>query len=139
MSGEAASHINPGAHLSVQVIEGTFALAREGRTGPLAEMIDSGVPIDTRNARGDTLLIVAAYAQHPDTVAELLRRGADVDVVNGAGQTAVACAVFRRDEAILRALLEAGADPARGALTAAQIADRFGMPEMKLVLDAHTA
>jgi ankyrin repeat protein len=130
---------NPGAHLSEEVVEGTFALAREGRTGPLGEMIDAGVPIDTRNARGDTLLIVATYAQQAETVAELLRRGADVDVVNSAGQTAVACAVFRRDEPVLRALLDAGADPDRGSHTAAEIAVQFGMPEMVAVLEDHSA
>ncbi|MDX2377679.1 ankyrin repeat domain-containing protein [Microbacterium sp. LRZ72] len=126
---------NPGAHLSAEVIEGTFDLAREGRTGPLGEMLDAGVPIDTRNARGDTLLIVATYAEQPETVAELLRRGADVDAVNGMGQTAVACAVFRKDPVVLRGLLEAGANPDLGSHTAAQIADQFGMPEMKAVLE----
>ncbi|MFI8595466.1 ankyrin repeat domain-containing protein [Microbacterium sp. NPDC078428] len=126
---------NPGAHLSAEVIDGTFALAREGRTGPLAEMIDTGVPVNTRNARGDTLLIVATYAEHSETVADLLRRGADVNAVNQAGQTAIACAVFRRDVDTLRALLGAGGDPDLSVPTAAQIADQFGLPEMKTVLD----
>ncbi|MGM1017319.1 MAG: ankyrin repeat domain-containing protein [Actinomycetota bacterium] len=128
---------NPGAQVSAEVIEGTFDLARQGRVGPLGEMIDAGVPIDLRNARGDSLLIVATYAQQPEVVAELLRRGADVDVVNGMGQTAVACAVFRKDAPTLRALLDAGADPDAGANTAAQIADQFGMPEMKAVLEEY--
>jgi len=48
--------------LSSEGIEGTFDLARLGWVGPLGEMIDAGVPIDVRNARGDTLLIVATYA-----------------------------------------------------------------------------
>jgi ankyrin repeat protein len=100
-------------------------------------MLDAGVPIDPRNARGDSLLIVATYAQQAETVAELLRRGADVDAVNGMGQTAVACAVFRKDPALLRRLLDAGADPDAGAHTAAQIADQFGMPEMKAVLQEY--
>ena len=131
------SEEDKGAQLSAEVIEGTFDLAREGRVGPLGEMLDAGVPIDTRNARGDSLLIVATYAQQAETVAELLRRGADVDAVNGMGQTAVACAVFRKDPALLRRLLDAGADPDAGAHTAAQIADQFGMPEMKAVLQEY--
>ena len=67
--------------LSSEVIEGTFDLARQGRVGPLSEMIEAGVPIDVRNARGDTLLIVATYAEqgravsrHLIDVHDMLRR-----------------------------------------------------------------
>lgn len=126
----------PGAEPSAQVIEGVFDLAREGRTAPLGEMIDAGVPIDIRNARGDTLLIVAAYQQHGDTVAELLRRGADTSVVNAMGQTAISCAVFRNDEELLRVLLEAGADPRLGTQTGVEIADQFALPRMRQVIES---
>ena len=128
----------PGDDVSDQVVEGVFDLARQGLTGPLGEMIDAGVPIDVRNGRGDTLLIVAAYQQHRETVVELLRRGADTGVVNGMGQTAIACAVFRNNEEILRALLDAGADPAVGTPTGVQIADQFALPRMREVIESHT-
>ena len=121
-----------------EVVEGVFALAREGRTGPLGEMLDAGVSLDLVNGRGDSLLIVAAYAQHRDTVLELLRRGADTAVVNGMGQTALACAVFRGNEAILLDLLAAGADPDLGSHTGIQIADQFALPRMREVIEAHT-
>jgi ankyrin repeat protein len=123
--------------LGAPVIEGVFDLARQGLTGPLGEMIDAGVPIDIRNGRGDTLLIVAAYQQHRETVDDLLRRGADTAVVNGMGQTAIACAVFRNNEDILRALLDAGADPRAGALTGIQIADQFALPRMREIIESH--
>jgi ankyrin repeat protein len=123
--------------VSTEVIEGVFDLARQGLTGPLGEMIDAGVPIDIRNGRGDTLLIVAAYQQHPETVDELLRRGADTSVVNGMGQTAIACAVFRNNEEILRALLDAGADPQAGSPTGVEVADQFGLPRMREVIESH--
>src|SRR5690606_7104777 len=125
--------------ISLEVIEGTFDLARQGRVGPLGEMIDAGVPIDVQNARGDTLLIVSAYAEQPDVVADLIRRGAALDIVNGNGQTAVACAVFRRNEQLLRMLLEAGADPDAGMITAGAIADQFGLTGMRVVLDEFAA
>lgn len=128
-----------GDEMSAQIVEGVFDLARQGSTGQLGEMIDAGVPIDIRNGRGDTLLIVAAYQQHADTVADLLRRGADTSAVNGMGQTAIACAVFRNDEALLRALLEAGADPELGSPTGAQIADQFGLPRMREVIESFGA
>jgi ankyrin repeat protein len=118
------------------VVEGVFDLAREGRTGPLGEMLDAGVPVDLVNGRGDSLLIVAAYAQHLETVHELLRRGANTGIVNSMGQTAVACAVFRNSEAILLELLQAGADPDLGSHPASQIADQFGLPRMREILDA---
>jgi ankyrin repeat protein len=120
------------------LVDGVFALAREGRTGPLGEMIDAGIPVDILNARGDSLLIVAAYAQQRDTVRELLRRGADTALQNASGQTAVVCAVFRNDEAILRDLLQAGADPELGAHSAGRVAEQFGLARMSAVLEEHT-
>jgi ankyrin repeat protein len=111
-------------------IEGVFDLARTGRTAELREMIESGVPIDVSNARGDTLLIVAAYAQQPEAVSALLALGAPKDAVNQMGQTAISCVVFRNDPAILDLLLEAGADPDAGAHTALAIAQQFGITDM---------
>lgn len=123
---------------SAAVVEGVFDLARQGQTGPLGEMLDAGVPLNLINGRGDSLLIVAAYGQHRDTVQELLRRGADTAVVNSMGQTALACAVFRNDEEILLDLLQAGADPDLGGHTALQIADQFGLPHIREIIEAHT-
>lgn len=123
--------------ISSEVIQGTFDLARHGRVGPLGEMIDAGVPIDVRNARGDTLLIIATYAEQTEVVTELLRRGADKDAVNVNGQTAVSCAVFRRNEPLLRMLLDAGADQDAGAHTAREVADQFHLTEMRAVLDSY--
>ena len=122
---------------SPQVIEGVFDLARDGLTGPLGEMIDAGVPINMLNPRGDTLLIVAAYQQHPETVAELLRRGADASVINAMGQTAISCAVFRNNETILRSLLEADADPRIGTHSGVAIADQFGLPRMREIIESY--
>ena len=120
------------------VVEGVFELARDGRTGPLGEMLDAGVPLNLVNGRGDSLLIVAAYGQHRETVQELLRRGADTAVVNSMGQTALACAVFRGNEPILLDLLQAGANPELGSHSGIQIADQFGLPRMRAVIEAHT-
>lgn len=125
--------------LSAEVIDGTFALAREGRTIELREMILAGVPVDTRNARSDTMLIVAAYAQQHDVVAELIRLGASLNVENTMGQTAVSCAVFRNDEPLLRTILDAGADPNVGFHSAAQIAEQFRLDRMSAVLAEYAA
>ena len=134
-----ASTDQQAAEPSAAVVEGVFELARDGRTGPLGEMLDAGVPLDLVNGRGDTLLIVAAYGQQVDTVRELLRRGADTAVVNSMGQTALACAVFRNNEQILLELLTAGADPDLGSHSGIQIADQFALPHMRALIEAHTA
>ena len=130
---------NPDSPVSLEVIEGTFDLARQGRTGPLGEMIDAGVPIDLRNPRGDTFLIVATYAQEEHTAADLIRRGTDLDAVNANGQTAISCAVFRKNENLLRMLLDAGADQNAGGLSATAIADQFGLAAMRAILDEYAA
>lgn len=111
-----------------------FDLARAGVTAELAELVDAGLPANLTNDSGDTLLILAAYHNHPDTVAALLARGADHSRVNDKGQTALGAAVFRQSEPGVRALLAAGADPTAGGRTALEIAEFFGLPEMQAIL-----
>ncbi|WP_203939860.1 ankyrin repeat domain-containing protein [Spirilliplanes yamanashiensis] len=107
-----------------------FDLARGGSTGELAANVDAGLPVNLTNGKGDTLLILAAYHDHPETVAALLARGADHGRANDRGQTALAAAVFRRNPATVDALLAAGADPDAGGPSAAETAAFFGLPEM---------
>ena len=111
-----------------------FDLAREGRAQELGELVDAGVPVDLTNDKGDTLLLLAAYAPSPPTVRALLERGADPDRVNDRGQTAVAAAAFRSSAEAVRALLDAGADPHRGAPDAVATARFFDLPEMVALL-----
>ncbi|MBF5031842.1 MULTISPECIES: ankyrin repeat domain-containing protein [unclassified Micromonospora] len=111
-----------------------FDLARAGATEELAANVDAGLPVNLTNAKGDTLLILAAYHAHPETVAALLARGADPARVNDRGQTALAAAVFRRQEAAVRALLDAGADPDHGGPSAVETARFFELPDMLTLL-----
>ncbi|WP_030274270.1 ankyrin repeat domain-containing protein [Micromonospora globosa] len=111
-----------------------FDLARAGATEELAANVDAGLPVNLTNAKGDTLLILAAYHAHPDTVAALLARGADPARVNDRGQTALAAAVFRRQAAAVRALLDAGADPDHGGPSAVETARFFELPDMLALL-----
>ncbi|MFG3682788.1 ankyrin repeat domain-containing protein [Micromonospora chalcea] len=111
-----------------------FDLARAGATEELAANVDAGLPVNLTNAKGDTLLILAAYHAHPDTVTALLDRGADPARVNDRGQTALAAAVFRRQEAAVRALLHAGADPDHGGPSAVETARFFELPDMLALL-----
>ncbi|WP_422741518.1 ankyrin repeat domain-containing protein [Micromonospora sp. WMMD754] len=111
-----------------------FDLARAGATEELAANVDAGLPVNLTNAKGDTLLILAAYHAHPETVAALLARGADPARANDRGQTALAAAVFRQNAAAVRALLDAGADPDHGGPSAVETARFFELPEMLALL-----
>ncbi|MET8354102.1 ankyrin repeat domain-containing protein [Micromonospora sp. NPDC005206] len=113
-----------------------FDLARSGSAEELTAQVDAGLPVNLTNDKGDTLLILAAYHAHPDTVAALLARGADHSRINDRGQTALAAAVFRSSTDAVRALLAAGADPAHGNPSAAETAQFFDLPEMTELLRA---
>ena len=113
-----------------------FDLARSGGTGELAAQVGAGLPANLTNDKGDTLLLLAAYHNHPDTVAALLAHGADPNRVNDRGQTALSAAVFRQNAETVRILLAGGADPAGGQPNAVQTAEFFGLPEMAELLRA---
>ncbi|MFC4038245.1 ankyrin repeat domain-containing protein [Dactylosporangium siamense] len=112
-----------------------FDLARSGAADELAANVDAGLPVNLTNDKGDTLLLLAAYYNHPPAVAALLARGADPDRANDRGQTALAAAVFRRSADSVRTLLDAGADPAAGGPSALETARFFDLPEMLTLLE----
>lgn len=116
-----------------------FEMAREGRTEELLTAVHAGVPANLTNSKGDTLLVLAAYHQHEDTVAALLAAGADPDRVNDNGQTALMSAVFRGNETVVRALLEAGASQTAGAHSAADFARVFERTDLLPVLEEYPA
>jgi ankyrin repeat protein len=111
-----------------------FAMARQGEAARLAQYLDAGLSPDLTNDKGDTLLILAAYHCHEETVRTLLAAGADHSRANDRGQTALASAVFRQSTATVQALLDAGADPDAGGPTAVELACFFDLPEMLLLL-----
>ena len=119
-----------------ELAERVFDLARGGSTEELTAYVDAGVPVNLTNDKGDTLLILAAYHAHPDTVAALLERGADHGRVNDKGQTALAAAVFRQSPEAVQRLLDFGADPDAGGQSARLTAQFFDLPAMTELLDA---
>ena len=118
----------------VELASRMFDLARTGATAELAAFVDAGVPPNLTNGKGDTLLMLAAYAPHPATVGMLVEGGADTARVNDRGQTALGAAVFRQSAESVAALLAAGADPDLGSPSAVDIATFFGLPEMLTLL-----
>jgi uncharacterized protein len=120
-------------------LRATLELARDGSTEELRDRIIRGVPANLTGASGDSLLILAAYHNHPETVRMLLEQGADPDRVNDRGQTALGAAVFRRSPESVRSLLDAGADPLGGGRSAVSIAEFFELDDMTALLDASGA
>ena len=109
-------------------------LARAGKTEELERALAAGFPVNLTNASGDSLLILAAYHFHTDTVTMLLGHGADTERTNDRGQTALGAATFRQNDKAVAALLAAGADPGGGARSALQIAEFFGLTRMTRLL-----
>jgi ankyrin repeat protein len=110
----------------VELAHQMFDLARAGDGERLATYVDAGCPVDLTDAAGNTLLMLAAYHGHADTVALLAERGADVDRANDRGQTPLAGAVFKAEAAVVGTLLARGADPDAGTPTARETAALFG-------------
>jgi len=89
-----------------------FQAARDGDLKTLTEFFAVGGSVHEVNARGDTLLTLAAYSKQPDAVALILKqRDVKVDARNTMGLTALSAAAFKGDVASLKLLLKAKADP----------------------------
>ncbi|MGP4023204.1 ankyrin repeat domain-containing protein [Actinomadura sp. 3N407] len=101
-------------------------LAREGDTGQLTEFIDHGLPVDVADRNANTLLMLAAYHGHTETVRALLARGADPDLRNARDQAPIAGAMFKGADEVVTVLREAGADLDAGTPSARATAAMFG-------------
>lgn len=115
----------------LEFLNSVFDLARDNKPIALKSLFDQGVPVDLTNAKGDTLLILAAYHEHAELVQLLINEGADLDRLNERGQTALVCAVFRNNLPIARMLLDAGADETLGTQTPAEVAAFFNLDAMQ--------
>ncbi|MFD6531028.1 ankyrin repeat domain-containing protein [Streptomyces sp. NPDC060184] len=109
-----------------RVVNIAMDLAREGRTDELTEFVRHGLPVDVMDAGGNTLLMLASYHGHADTVRALLALGADPDLRNARDQSPLAGALFKGADEVAVILREAGADPDAGTPTARAAASLFG-------------
>lgn len=88
-----------------------FQAARTGDEDGLTKAFDAGYAVNTPNARGDTLLTVAAYNGQAKAVAVILKQPkVDVEAKNKMGLTAVAAAAFKGHADVIDKLVEAKAD-----------------------------
>ena len=106
-----------------------FDFARAGETTSLSQYLTAGIPANLTNHKGDTLLMLAAYHGHADTVQVLLEKGADADAINDRGQSPIAGAVFKGHDEVVRVLKEGGADLYAGQPNAVEAAQMFKREE----------
>lgn len=113
-----------------RVVELAMDLARGGETAELLEFLDHGLQVDVRDGEGNTLLMLAAYYGHADTVRALIERNANIDLRNGRDQSPIAGAIFKGADDVITVLLEAGADLDAGTPTARAAAGMFGKEDL---------
>ena len=80
-----------------------------GDTETVVDLLDGGVPIDTKDDEGMSLLHWAAYCGHVTTMRLLIRRECDVESVDGRGATALHCAAAMGQTKAVRELIRNGA------------------------------
>ncbi|KAM0724020.1 hypothetical protein Q7P37_001011 [Cladosporium fusiforme] len=103
-----------------------FDFARAGDTASLSQYLSAGIPANFTNHKGDTLLMLAAYHGHAETVRVLVEKGADVNAINDRGQSPIAGAVFKGYEDVVEVLVKEGkADVTAGQPNAVQAAEMF--------------
>ncbi|NRF65798.1 ankyrin repeat domain-containing protein [Aquincola sp. S2] len=86
------------------------AAARQGDTATLQRLLDAGVPVDGRDGRGRTALLVATHANRIDAARLLIERGADVNAKDDIQDSPFLFAGAEGRLEILRMTLAAGAD-----------------------------
>ena len=113
-------------------------LARNGDAVGLAAMIKDGLAVDARDAKGNTLLMLASYHGRTEVVKLLLKARATVDLRNDKGQTPLGGVAFKGYVEIATLLLDAGADPLadQGGSTPADFATLAGKAEILALLQA---
>ena len=121
----------------VELAHWLFDRCRAGETARVAAYVDAGVPVDMTDAKGNSMIMMAAYYGHHDTVQVLIDRGADVNALNDRGQSSLAGAVFKGYEEVVAVLLTAGADPFRGTPNARDTATFFEQADILGLIDRH--
>ncbi|WP_413288280.1 ankyrin repeat domain-containing protein [Bdellovibrio sp. HCB337] len=114
-----------------------FDWAREGNRFALAEFLRTGGDINTKNQKGYSLLMLAAYNDHWSTCAWLMQKGADINSIDISGNSVLMGACFKGHVRIVKLLLSSGADPFLQNcynMTALDLARAFGRQEVVRVL-----
>ena len=90
--------------------EDFFIAARNDNASTITDLLQRGFDPNTRDAKGNTGLVIAMQEQSPKAARTLLAvRAVEVDAVNAAGESALMLAALKGDLGGMRLLLERGA------------------------------
>ena len=84
--------------------------ARDGNTKVVELFLQAGMNVNTKNADGQTALMLAAYSGHIDTVKLLLKHGAFINVIDKFGDSALSWAAAEDHTDIVNLLKKAEID-----------------------------
>ena len=99
-------------------------------TETVVDLLDGGVPIDTKDDAGLSLLHWAAGCGHVPTMRLFIRRGCDVDSIDGSGLTPLHLAAARGQTKAVRELIRNGASKS-------VVAGIFGAPLHQAAIKGH--
>ena len=105
-------HSNPANQQNVPH-GGNTALTFAARVGDLSSarmLVNAGADVNDADARGVSVMVLAAHSGFRDLVEFVLEEGADPNMAEG-GFSALHLAIMRRDEHMVSRLLARGADP----------------------------
>lgn len=118
-----------------------YDFARQGDLRSLLAELRGWNDLDRKNAKGHSMLMLAAYSGQREATAALLDLGADPNTHDLAGNSALMGAAFKGDLEIVRLLCERGADPfhrSSTGSTALETALMFGRAEAARYLAERT-
>ncbi len=127
-------------HRYAELQQNALQFARNGNTETLARMIEAGLPIELKDSKGNTLLMLACYNQQATTSRMLLEKGADPDSRNDRGQTPLGGVAFKGYCNIIELLLKHGANVNAdngGGKTPMLYATMFGRFKARKLLKKH--
>jgi len=107
--------------------------ARSGEWEILKSMLAHGLPANLQDSKGNTLIMLASYHNHPETLSMLLSFGADATLTNCHGHSPLEGAAFKGHKDICTILLESGV-PHRRAAFFATLFGRFGVAKLFLTM-----
>lgn len=131
------------AYKQTMAVPRTLGVAAQANDlAELTRLLDAGAPIDERDHRGYSPLMLAVYAGHTDAAELLLARRADPNSRDHAGNTILMGAAFKGHVQLFRRLLACGADASlrnAAGMDARAFAVMFGRAAVVAELDSAVA
>lgn len=115
-----------------ELVDIFFAAAKTGNNKVIREFLKYGFPVDVKNTKGFTPLMMASYYGQKDVVNILLQNGANRCERDNKGNTALMGAIFKLEWGIAKQLREVDCDVAakqKGQKTTAEFARVIGQAD----------